>query len=533
MMNRRAKCIGVGQFGKWAIGGAGVLASLALAGGASAQSSDPLLNALIKKGILTEDEAKSIKAEADAAQSNNIPVIPSKWKISDGIKSVELFGDVRFRYEYRSASDPSGGFLAMNRYRYALRFGLRGDLADDFNYGFRLETAANPRSPWVTFGSSTTGVPYQGPFGKSTAGVNVGEIYLGWHPEDWFDITVGKMPQPLYTTSMVWDTDINPEGLAERFHYKVGEANFFGNFGQFIYQDTDPTSLSATGLVPSIPSGQGTRIPVLLAWQAGLVYQIETNMSFKVATTLYNYTSHGQNTAQRVPPLPGNPPAVVGPGFSDTFVGEGSSLNGAITPAPYSGYSGYPNGQFSGFTTDQTGINDLLIVDVPFEFNFKISTLNAKIFSDIAENLNGHERANAAVAAAAAQDGLTIPLHQNQDKAYQFGVAIGQHDGLGLVYGSTLKKGMWEARAYWQHIEQYALDPNLLDSDFFEGRGNLQGVYFATAYGLSDNIIATLRGGYAHRIDQQLGTGGSNQDMPWVNPINRYELMQVDLTYRF
>jgi hypothetical protein len=88
-------------------------------------------------------------------------------------------------------------------------------------------------------------------------------------------------------------------------------------------------------------------------------------------------------------------------------------------------------------------------------------------------------------------------------------------------------------RAYWQHIEQYALDPNLLDSDFFEGRANLEGIYTALAYSLTDNTIATLRYGYATRINDQLGTGGSNQDIPQVNPITHYNIFQVDLTFRF
>jgi hypothetical protein len=88
-------------------------------------------------------------------------------------------------------------------------------------------------------------------------------------------------------------------------------------------------------------------------------------------------------------------------------------------------------------------------------------------------------------------------------------------------------------RAYWQHVEQYALDPNLLDSDFFEGRGNLQGVFTAIAYGLSDNVIATAHYGYATRINDKLGTGGSNLDIPQINPIHRYSLFQLDLTFRF
>jgi hypothetical protein len=101
------------------------------------------------------------------------------------------------------------------------------------------------------------------------------------------------------------------------------------------------------------------------------------------------------------------------------------------------------------------------------------------------------------------------------------------------VYGTTSKKGTWEARVYWQHIEQYALDVNLIDSDFFEGRGNLQGFYTAFAYSITDAIIGTFRYGFANRIDDDLGTGGNNLDIPGINPIKNYNLVQLDLTWRF
>lgn len=86
-------------------------------------------------------------------------------------------------------------------------------------------------------------------------------------------------------------------------------------------------------------------------------------------------------------------------------------------------------------------------------------------------------------------------MQLNQSKAFQVGLAVGNN--LGLVYGQSAKRGTWEARAYWQHVEQYALDPNLLDSDFFEGRGNLEGVYTAVAYSFTDALIGTIRYGYA------------------------------------
>jgi hypothetical protein len=61
----------------------------------------------------------------------------------------------------------------------------------------------------------------------------------------------------------------------------------------------------------------------------------------------------------------------------------------------------------------------------------------------------------------------------------------------------------------------------------------LEGIYAAFAYAVSDNFIITLRYGYAHRINSLLGTGGDNQDIPQMNPINEYHLLQADATLRF
>jgi hypothetical protein len=486
---------------------------------------DPLVDLLVKKGFVTLEEAQKLRSESDSLKTNNDASF-SKWKISDGIKSVELYGDVRMRYETRDVRTPVSSKLDLDRFRYALRLGLRGDLAGGFYYGLRLETASNPRSPWVTLGTSTSGSPYQGPFGKSTSGIDVGQIYLGWRPNSNIDIALGKLSNPLYTTPMVWDTDINPEGAAEHFKYAIGPAEFFATFSQFLYQDDNPSE-STLGLLGPNDTGHVGNTLFMMAWQGGVKYQLSKNISFKGAGTLYNYISHGTNNLGSPPgPSPGTP------GFSDTYVGEGYGI-------PVIGASGYgnPASTADGFYYNQTGVNNLLVLEFPFEVNFKLLKHQARVFGDFAENLDGAARAEAAVAAAANPNiyfnTLNIPLQRNQYHAYQFGLAVGNGDDLGLVYGSAPKKGAWEARFYWQHVEQYALDPNLLDSDFFEGRGNMQGFYTAFSYGFTGAMIGTVRYGYASRIDKELGTGGSNQDVPQVNPIDQYNLLQLDLTMKF
>jgi len=520
------------KFARYAGAGAAALAALASQAHADS-SSDALINKLEQKGILTSDEAKDLRIEAEQSETNLINQIPaSKWQLANSIKSIGLFGDVRLRYEYRGVDNPfptpgvgttvgngntgaKGDTYARERFRYALRFGIRGDLLDDWSYGVRLETSANPRSPWVTFGDDTgksSSLPISGtPTDKSSDGLNIGQVYLGWHPTSWFEMTAGRMPMPLYTTPMVWDSDINPEGAFEKLKYTIGPVDLFAGFGQFDYQDPNPAQ--------SVPTSD----TFLLAQQIGGDVRFGKSMMFKVAPVVYVYAGHGNAPAPRTTPFTQNVDNLYYP-----FVGQGD-----------------PSGLTKGLnvTYNQNGIDDLLIVEIPAEFDFKIyhtplGTLQARIFGDLAYNYEGDDRARAAFKAApAAFPGLKQAI-TGQSAAYQIGIGIGSDGPVygptqGVVYGSASKKHAWEIRFYWQHVDQYALDVNLLDSDFFEGRANMQGFYTAFAYSITDAIIGTVRYGNATRIDANLGTGGNNLDIPAINPINNYQLVQMDLTWRF
>ncbi|HXR07240.1 MAG TPA: putative porin, partial [Candidatus Acidoferrum sp.] len=338
---------------------------------------------------------------------------------------------------------------------------------------------------------------------------------------------IGRVPQPLYTTPMVWDSDYTPEGLVEKLKYTYGPVDFFATLGQYVYQDVTPTSAAAIegGSTSALFLGNfSDQNAYLLAWQVGAIYHIDPKLSVKVAPVFYSYAGHGNASA----------------GFYGAFVGQGQ---GGFTFSPSAALSAsapattastipgpYIYGQgFNSTSYNQTGINNLSIIELPMEVNFKIGSLDARAFGDFSINLNGDARARTAYGAAPAAFPGGVQL--NQDQAMQFGLAVGNN--LDLVYGSMPKKGTWEARAYWQHVEQYALDPNLLDSDFFEGRGNLQGFYTAFAYSFTDAIIGTFRYGWAERIDDQLGTGGYNADLPLPNPINKFQIIQVDATWKF
>jgi hypothetical protein len=519
---------------------------------ASSNAPDPLLDLLIQKGILSQQEADRVEAEVQSRRTNNAGQMPSmperQFAVGQAFKHMEFFGDARLRYEDRYAEDPVGNSIDLQRWRYALRFGVRGDLFDQFYFGFRMDTGASARSPWITAGSfsGSSSSVYPGPFGKSAAGLNVGQIYIGWHPESWVDLTVGKMPNPLFTSTMVWSANLAPEGFAERFKYPVGPAQFFANFGQFIYDDLNPNSASGSlginGLV-----GQHTDNIFMLAWQGGINYQITPKLTAKVAGTLYNYIGLQQSTRSAFSGL--------SPYYGDPYIGEGDYyLSGGLTAPGNSGFgsgSGIAGYGSLNYPFNQVGLDNLEVIEIPFDLQYKIPQwkLETHLFGDFAYNLEGGQRADAAASAydaviQANPAGVSpAPTHsltpQKGDvKAYQVGIGIGSDDidyGLeqGLVYGTSSPRHSWEVRAYWQHIEQYSLDPNLLDWDFFNGLENLQGIYVAASYAFTGNVIGTFRYGHASRINDALGTGGSSGDIPQINPVNNYDIYQVDLTVRF
>jgi hypothetical protein len=79
---------------RWATLGAGLLASSMLVPKGHAQSSEALMDALVRKGILTEQEAEDIKADVSKENKQF-----NKWSLNKDGLEYKLYGDVRGRYE--------------------------------------------------------------------------------------------------------------------------------------------------------------------------------------------------------------------------------------------------------------------------------------------------------------------------------------------------------------------------------------------------------------------------------------------------
>ena len=470
----------------------------------------------------TEGPTKTVSSyDGKSYVEKSVPIeeaTSTKWKLSTPITELELFGDIRLRYEYRAGQTADNAlrtglddWIERERERYRIRFGLRGTLVDDWFFGIRLETSQNPRSTNLTFGDDTSGsatATNNEPFSKVSDGINVGQAYIGYRGFPDITLEAGRMPltSVLVTTRMVWDDDINPEGASEQWKHTFSfgtkgdettasyskdsnnvvptkqepfmRLDLFANFAQLEYDDTaieDPLGPRATTTVNGVTQKIPNTDAFLLAWQLGARANFPNNIYVQIAPTLYNYTGDG-----------------------DTF--NGHFQGGSPT---------VPNA--TSLAQNQTGINSLLVYDMPWEIGWKVAGFPMRVFGDFATNLEADDRARAA----------GHPGYGDQRYAYQAGLGIGQ----------LKRKHDWLLEAYYQHTEQYALDPNLIDSDLFNQTLNLHGPVVRAGYMLTDAVWVSATWAYAWRINNALGTGGTGDI--GINPIDQYQLFQLDLNLKF
>ena len=310
------------------------LAALVCATAALAQDSGPLIDLLVKKGIINDQEGEDLRAEL----SKDFAATPAgKLNLSAPMSEFKISGDVRVRYEGRSG-EVAGDEMSRDRFRYRLRAGLAGKMANNWNWGVRLETATGSRSSNVTMGDENAG-----PFAKNNDGIFVGQVFLQFTPTPDWTFTAGRMANPLITNATVWDADINPEGLAEQYKHRAGKAEYGVTLTQFIYNPAN--TQNPFGTAPDVKDLG------LFAYQGSFRYYTGEGVTkfFQVAPVFYQYINEGsQNPA----------------GFRGTF-----------TP------------------TNTTAVNNLFVLDIPLEYDWLINGVPARAYGSFAINFDAEARA--------------------------------------------------------------------------------------------------------------------------------------------
>ena len=93
---------------------------------------------------------------------------------------------------------------------------------------------------------------------------------------------------------------------------------------------------------------------------------------------------------------------------------------------------------------------------------------------------------------------------------------------------------MGRSTLWYQHTEQFALDPNLIDDDIFNAQENMHGLVAQATYNLTSAVNFRLTYAHGWWYNHNLGTGGNLGSLTIAtNPTNEYNLFQADLNLNF
>jgi len=201
---------------------------------------DILLNKLVQKGLLTSGDAGEIRQEmAKDREANNRQL--AKDILPEPVRNWTWGGDIRLREEARNRT---GTGQDVNRQRIRFRYGFDAKVADDLKVGARLATGSttDPISTNQTLNTS---------FNHKTLVLD--RAFAEYTPEvaslNEVKLTGGVMANPFWTLGqLVWDEDLNFDGVAVHLAKELGPVTLFTNDGVFSL-DTDivrPSALWST-----------------------------------------------------------------------------------------------------------------------------------------------------------------------------------------------------------------------------------------------------------------------------------------------
>lgn len=453
---------------------------------AQGQENDALLDALVRKKVLTTREAEEIREDLVEQSAKSAA---SKIRLGSAVSELKLSGDLRLRYQYdnrRSTLQPpvsdSGTLFPGNgaqrgRERFRLRLNAEFKLTDSIFGGVQLQTGNSADSGNQSFGT-----------GFGNYNIYISRAYLGWAATDWLTLVAGKQANPFYTTDLVWDSDINPEGAVERIDFhKLRSGEGEGPWelslvaGQFIFYDNNEDAFGP----------DADRDVWLFNTQFVGKYNVTKDVKVTFAPGFMAYT-------------PGN-------------------LTGMPNETPFNNTASVPHG----------ASRNLAIITAPGEVAFKVAGVKTKVLWDFAYNTQGDKRGRDTYGMTGdlqpvRKDGRIVgytggPEHKGEDNiAWLAGVQLGENK----------KKGDWSVFANYRRTGLTSVDPNLNDSDFALGQLNTQGVKVGGAYSLTDSCVLAATYFDARQLRDNV-IGGQATKENRLAYLDRIQIFQLDLNLKF
>ncbi|MDP9525019.1 putative porin [Pseudomonas protegens] len=208
---------------------------------------------------------------AAAKKANELSAFDQKlaWAAKTQFK-----GDVRIRQEtVKIDGEANNGGRDKDRQRIRARLGAYSEINPQVDTGIRIATGGGDDA-------RSTNQDMDNYFDKKQIWLDLG--YIDYHPDAVKNLHVigGKMLQPWVSMGdVIWDSDINPEGLAVTYKYPLGgSAELFGSLGNYTLKDN--------------VDGEGVQFRHdlrLTAGQLGSRFALTDNLKLTVGGSVYAY----------------------------------------------------------------------------------------------------------------------------------------------------------------------------------------------------------------------------------------------------
>ncbi len=210
------------------------------------------------------EEIKSIVKELNA-EAGDAPVGLPQW-----MENLKFYGDLRLRYQHDCFSTNARN---RNRGRFRLRLGIRKTWLDkQLEVGFRLASGSNndPTSTNQTFDNNFSKKP-----------IWIDRAYAKYSPKSVKGLTLvgGKMANPFVHTDMIWDSDLNPEGVWGVYKYPgMGSFEPFAGAGYF-----------------QLVHNRGAHDGTMYGYQTGFNWKVVKDVKWTSAVTYYDFDHYENN----------------------------------------------------------------------------------------------------------------------------------------------------------------------------------------------------------------------------------------------
>ncbi len=375
------------------------------------------------------------------------------------LSRISFDGDFRLRYQRDSFPagnatpadyNPAGLTLISNttdthKYmRVQARLGMKAKLSDITYAAFRFTsgTTTNPVSTNQTLGT-----------GYNKSSLVLDRAFIHSDPYPWLAFNGGKIPNPWLSTDLVWDSDVNFEGLATQFNPRFNDSwASFLTIGAFPYQDIERSDMVLANS------------KWLYGSQLGLVWAAPDSSNMQLGVALYRF-SHVEGTTNDT----------LGSHYYDKTAAQGMQKGNNLM---YVNAVGDP--VLYGIASKFKELNITAKLD-----SAAFDPIHVVLTADYVKNLGYNQEE------ISRRTGLAAPDPKITGR--QLALAVG--------VPKIKRSGEWQATFAYKYLERDAVLDALTDSDFHLGGTNAKGFIVGGSYGVDDNTWMSLRWYSTDQID--------------------------------